>query len=244
MPPRRVFCVQVLFQYVLKIDLAPLLGLSVFHAPGSPPVDSLAWIFGVVPDFFKHRLWLWQPATYLFLHAGLLHLGFNLLVLWMFGCELERSWGRNLFLKYYFLCGVGAGLCIALLSPAVPMATTIGASGALYGLLLAYGLLFPNRKILLWFVLPIKAKHFVLIIGAIAFYATITNRQGTTISHLATPERLTHRLRLPSGMGPLRPGADVVSAAEAQAAEKALSCRGRQQGSQRPSLRELIRSTQ
>ncbi len=164
-----VFFLQALFHRVLGIQLEPLLG--------------------VVPYFVTHRFWLWQPLTYLFLHAGLLHLGFNLLVLWMFGCELERIWGRRLFLKYYLACGVGAGFCIALLSPAPPTppflpVPTIGASGALYGILLAYGLLFPDRKILFWFVLPIKAKHFVLIIGALAFYATLT-QPGSGISHLA-----------------------------------------------------------
>jgi membrane associated rhomboid family serine protease len=147
-------------------------------------------LFGVVPYFVTHRLWLWQPFTYLFLHAGILHLSFNLLVLWMFGCELERVWGSRFFLRYYLVCGVGAGFCIALLSPApVPLPSqaplcTVGCSGALYGLLLAYGLLFPERRILLWFVLPIRARHFVWIIGALAFYSTLT-QPGNHISHLA-----------------------------------------------------------
>ncbi len=150
---------------------------------------QLGAYLGVVPYFVTHRFWLWQPVTYLFLHAGLLHLGFNLLVLWMFGCELERMWGSRFFLKYYFLCGVGAGLCIALLSPAPPTppympVPTVGASGALYGILLAYGIIFPNRSILLWFILPIRAKHFVLIIGALAFYSTLT-QPGSGVSHVA-----------------------------------------------------------
>jgi membrane associated rhomboid family serine protease len=145
------------------------------------------WL-GLVPSDVKHRFCLWQPVTYLFLHGGLLHLGVNLLVLWMFGCELERMWGRRSFLRYYLVCGVGAGLCIAFLpsfgaTPHAQLTPTIGASGALYGLLLAYGLLFPNRQILLWFILPIKAKHFVFLIGALAFYATLT-QPGSGISHL------------------------------------------------------------
>jgi len=163
-----VFVLQIAFQRILGISLEPL--------------------FGVVPTFVTHRFWLWQPLTYLFLHAGLLHLGFNLLVLWMFGSELERAWGRRFFLRYYLACGVGAGFCIALLSPAPPIppyvpVPTVGASGALYGVLLAYGLLFPQRRILLWFVLPIQAKHFVLLIGALAFYATLT-QPGSGVSHL------------------------------------------------------------
>jgi membrane associated rhomboid family serine protease len=139
--------------------------------------------FGLVPALVTHRLFLWQPVTYLFLHDGVLHLGFNLLVLWMFGCELERVWGGRFFVKYFFVCGAGAGIFVALLtsSSVVP---TIGASGALYGVLLAYGLLFPDRRILLWFVLPIRARHFVLFIGAIAFYSTLT-LPGSGVSHLA-----------------------------------------------------------
>jgi len=141
------------------------------------------WL-GVVPSLVKVRFALWQPFTYLFLHGGLLHLAINLLVLWMFGCDLERIWGRHFFLKYYFVCGVGAGFCIALLTPSSSPIPTIGASGALYGILLAYGLLFPDRQILLWFVLPMKARHFVLIIGALALYATVS-QPGSGISNLA-----------------------------------------------------------
>ena len=140
------------------------------------------WL-GLVPYFVTHRLFLWQPVTYLFLHGGIFHLGFNLLVLWMFGCELERVWGSRFFLKYFFVCGTGAGIFVALLT-ASSIVPTIGASGALYGVLLAYGLLFPNRQILIWFVLPIRAKYFVLIIGLVAFYSTLT-LPGSGVSHLA-----------------------------------------------------------
>ncbi len=142
-------------------------------------------LLGLVPYDVAHRFFLWQPITYLFLHAGIFHLLFNLLVLWMFGCELERVWGNRFFLKYFFLCGTGAGVFVALLTPgSASHIPTIGSSGALYGLLLAYGLLFPNRQILLWFVLPIQAKYFVLIIGLVAFYFTLS-LEGSGISHLA-----------------------------------------------------------
>jgi membrane associated rhomboid family serine protease len=140
------------------------------------------WL-GLVPERVIHRFFLWQPVTYLFLHGGIFHLLFNLLVLWMFGCELERVWGSRFFLKYFFVCGIGAGVFVALMTSS-SLVPTIGASGALYGVLLAYGLLFPDRKILLWFVLPIRARHFVLIIGAFALYYTLT-LPGSGISHLA-----------------------------------------------------------
>ncbi|MEW6443970.1 MAG: rhomboid family intramembrane serine protease [bacterium] len=143
----------------------------------------LETIFGLVPYRVTHRGFVWQPVSYLFLHGGLFHLGFNLLVLWMFGGELERVWGQRYFLKYYFLCGVGAGLCVVALSPSGQI-PTIGASGALYGVLLAYGLLFPTRQIFLWFLVPIQAKYFVLVMGAIAFYSSLTV-PGSGVSHLA-----------------------------------------------------------
>jgi membrane associated rhomboid family serine protease len=143
-------------------------------------LDSL---LGLVPYLVVHRFFLWQVVTYMFLHGGLLHIAFNLLALWMFGGELERIWGPRFFLKYYLLCGIGAGICATIVHPASPV-PTIGASGAIYGILLAYGLLFPNRQILLWFMVPMKAKHFVWLVGFLAFYASITT-PGSSVSNIA-----------------------------------------------------------
>lgn len=171
-PTVRILLIVTAAVFVIQVILREVFGFN---------LESL---FGVVPFYFRHRFYLWQPFTYLFLHAGLLHLGLNLLVLWMFGCELERVWGRRFFLKYYFLCGVGAGICIGLFTPIRPVIPTIGASGALYGMLLAYGLLFPNRQILFMFFIPMKAKHFVILIGALAFYSSLT-QPGSGISHMA-----------------------------------------------------------
>ena len=139
---------------------------------------------GVVPYRVTHNFFLWQPFTYIFLHGGLFHLAFNLFALWMFGCELERVWGRRYFLKYFFLCGIGAGICISVVSPYSPI-PTIGASGAIYGILLAYGLLYPTRQLFLFpFPIPIQAKYFVMIIGLLAFYSSLTS-PGSGVSHLA-----------------------------------------------------------
>src|SRR5574341_982124 len=95
---------------------------------------------------------LWQLLTYLFLHDpyGFAHILFNMLALWMFGSDLERDWGTRRFLKYYFLCGVGAGLCVvaANLAAGTLDTRTIGSAGAIYGLLLAFGLLYPDRIVL------------------------------------------------------------------------------------------------
>jgi membrane associated rhomboid family serine protease len=143
--------------------------------------------FFLDPDAVIGSLAIWQLVTYLFLHdvGGFSHILFNMLALWMFGLELERTWGTHQFLKYYFICGIGAGICVVLADLIFGGAgRTIGASGAIYGLLGAFGYLFPNREILFSFLFPIKAKYFVMIIGAIAFMSSFA-APGGPVSHLA-----------------------------------------------------------
>jgi membrane associated rhomboid family serine protease len=154
-------------------------------------VDSKLWaalvdIFGLrATSFLKHGM-LWQPVTYLFLHGGLWHVLFNMFALWMFGADLERDWGTRRFLRYYFVCGIGAGLCDVTANLAFgPDATTIGASGAIYGILLAYGLLYPNRTIFFNFLFPIPARIYVIIIGAIAFLSSLGGSSNVSnVAHL------------------------------------------------------------
>jgi membrane associated rhomboid family serine protease len=142
---------------------------------------------GLSPEYIPHNfgLGVWQPVTYMFLHAGIFHILFNMLALWMFGVELERMWGSRYFVQYYFVCGVGAATTTMLLS-FVPgsfgdqlyYSLTIGASGAVYGILLAYALYFPNRPILLYFIFPIPAKYFVAIMGAISLFSSMGGPGG------------------------------------------------------------------
>jgi len=141
---------------------------------------------GLQPYAVVHRLYLWQLGTYLFLHGGFFHIFFNMFALWMFGPDLEQLWGESEFLKFYFLCGIGAGVFDVVLTTffGSPLSLTIGASGAIYGLLLAFGVLFPNRPIFIWFVIPIPAKWFVVIIGAIEFFSEISG-PGSNVAHLA-----------------------------------------------------------
>lgn len=136
----------------------------------------LEWL-GLIPKQVIESHWLWQPVTYMFLHAPTpTHILFNMLILWMFGVELERIWRTHFFVKYYFVTGVGAGVLTVLVS-LLPFGVThatydaniIGASGALYGLLLAYAMYFPDRPILMFLFFPVPAKYFVAILGAIAF---------------------------------------------------------------------------
>ncbi len=139
--------------------------------------------FGLVPGLVTGQFYLWQIVTYIFLHGGFFHLLFNMFALYMFGSELELTWGTRQFTKFFFICGIGAALTTVLANPG-SMVSTIGASGSIYGILLAYGLLFPNRIIYLYMIIPIPAKWFVIIIGAITFLSSIS-ATGGGIAHLA-----------------------------------------------------------
>ena len=148
-----------------NIDLTNILGLHFFKAS----------------DFR-----IYQIITYMFMHANFGHLFFNMFALWMFGNTLENIWGSKRFLLFYMVCGIGAGLCqevvqyiqyvttlseyatvnmggqIVPMSDYLNMMNTVGASGAIYGLLLAFGMMFPDSRIYLYFFIPIKAKWFVI----------------------------------------------------------------------------------
>jgi membrane associated rhomboid family serine protease len=128
---------------------------------------------------------VWQLFTYLFMHGGLMHLLFNMFALWMFGMELENTWGSKKFLLYYMLCGVGAGLSNLFVGPFFGSGgPTVGASGAIYGVLIAFGMIFPDRPIFVYFLLPVKAKYFVLFYIVIEMYAGITGSPDG-IAHFA-----------------------------------------------------------
>lgn len=124
----------------------------------------------------------WQLVTYGFLHGDFTHLLFNMFALWMFGMRIEHAWGSRRFAIYYFLCVIGAGL-VQLLVATISAANgqvypTVGASGGVFGLLLAFGMLYPNEYIVLLFPpIPIKAKWFVIIFGALELYFGVTGAQ-------------------------------------------------------------------
>ena|SRR5438132_2060426 len=147
--------------------------------------DALIEIIGLVPFHTLQNRWLWQPFTYMFVHAGLFHIIFNMLALWMFGTELERIWGTRFFLKFYLITGIGAG-CLTVLLSLLPFAPTaslyrsniVGASGAIYGVLLAFALYFPDRQIYYMMLFPIPARIFVLIMGAVAFFSSLSESGG------------------------------------------------------------------
>jgi membrane associated rhomboid family serine protease len=139
-------------------------------------------LFGLKPESFLERGRLWQIVTYMFLHdpQGLGHILFNMLALWMFGVDLERRWGTQAFARYWLITGVGAGLSTVLIS-LLPLESvrslysvpTIGASGSIYGLLMAWAIVFPHRTILFMMLFPLPARVVVIIMGVIAFYSAV-----------------------------------------------------------------------
>jgi membrane associated rhomboid family serine protease len=153
----------------------------------------LKW-FALIPEAVIHHIppRVWQPFTYIFLHGGLFHLLINMLMLWMFGRELEAAWGKRRFLNFFILCGVGAGV-IELLVKSIPvvffgkepsLVPTIGASGAIFGILMANAVLFPDRKI--WLIpLPvtIPMRPYVAVMGAIEFFSTL-GTGGDNVAHI------------------------------------------------------------
>ena len=181
------FLATIASETVLRIDLSDYLGLHYIGASDFQP---------------------YQLVTYMFMHGSFGHLFFNMFALWMFGNTLERIWGPNRFLLFYFVCGIGAGLAQELvqyiqylttlqgydnvriaanhiipMSEYLNMLTTVGASGAVYGILLAFGMMFPNSTIYIYFAIPLKAKWFVLIYGIIELFAGFTSVDN--VAHFA-----------------------------------------------------------
>jgi membrane associated rhomboid family serine protease len=169
---------------LIIVNIAVFILQVIFRLFGSKYLDAH---LGLVPYYVTHDLMIWQFVTYMFLHytGNLFHILFNMLNLYMFGNELERYWGARRFINYYFITGIGAGVCswmVGMQSDGV----IVGASGAIYGLLLAYGLTYPNRIVYLNFLLPIKVKWFVLIMGAFAFISSLLGSESgvASIAHM------------------------------------------------------------
>lgn len=153
------------------------------------PSSVMTHYLGLTPALVITKGYVWQFFTYMFLHStqGFLHIFFNMYAILIFGVPIEQAWGGRRFLLYYLFCGTGAGLAIFLinlisggLSYYVP---TIGASGAVFGLLLAFGVLYPNIEILLFFVIPIKAKYLVVLYGGIELWLELFGG-ASNISHI------------------------------------------------------------
>lgn len=159
-----------------------------FFAERTVVGELMTRAFALIPQSVVGSFFIWQLATYMFLHGGIGHILFNMLALWFFGAPIERIWGTRRFMQFYFFCGIGAGLCVVFANylfgnPAIP---TIGCSGAIYGILMVCAVLFPDQPVLVAFLFPIKMKYFVAIFGAIAFLNTFKsiNSGVSDVAHL------------------------------------------------------------
>jgi len=143
---------------------------------------------GLTPAMVLQEGCVWQIVSYMFLHGNFMHLFFNMYALLMFGIPIEQTWGSKQFLKYYFFTGIGAGITIFVINYFVvggvaAYIPTIGASGAIFGILLAFGVLFPDSQILIFFVLPLKAKYLVVLYGVFTMGALISTGGAGAVSH-------------------------------------------------------------
>lgn len=162
------------------VKILIIVNVSVFFLNSSLLLDGkLTEFLGLNPSRAIYGLQVWQFVTYMFVHSNYIHLIFNMLSLWMFGGPVEEAMGSKKFINYYFLTGLGAAFftCVFFWN-----SVTIGASGAIYGLLVAFGMLFPDALVLVFFLFPMRAKYFVLLFAGITLYATIANNGGESDS--------------------------------------------------------------
>ena len=175
------------FQFIPPaIKAIILLNIAVFLLQLTPFGDTISTL-GALWPVGSGNFRIWQPVTYMFLHGGGTHLFFNMFALWMFGAEIENYWGTRQFNIYYFVCGIGAAV-INLIATVGDPYPTVGASGAIYGVLLAFGMMFPDRYIFLYFLFPVKAKYFIAGYAFIEFISGFGSRamgSGSNVAHFA-----------------------------------------------------------
>jgi len=155
-----------------------------FMIGGKPGLYVLQEWFALNPLVDGANFQIWQLITYQFMHAGFMHIFFNMFMLWMFGMEIENIMGSKKFLYYYLICGVAAGLAQLFIAPLFSApAITIGASGAVFGIMIAFALMFPDRLIFLWFLIPIKAKYLIGFLFVLEIFWI--GDAGSDVAHLA-----------------------------------------------------------
>jgi len=161
--------------------------IALFVLVHVPALTRILFNLALVPSDVTGRLFLWQLVTYSFLHMGLWEILWNMLALWMFGSDIEQSWGTDRFLRFYFTCATGAAVFVVLFNYIFgnPSSPAIGASAPIYGILLVCAVLWPERTVL-FIVFPMKMKYFTILIGAIALYLSFGSASGATTLGLLT----------------------------------------------------------
>ncbi len=175
------------------VFLVEMLGKQIITSSGLTFNDIITQYFALIPlgglnlanGMLHWSFYPWQLITYQFMHGGFWHIFWNMFFLWMFGIEIENLWGSKKFLTFYLMCGVAAGISQLIFPPLLgePSAPTIGASGAIFGVLIAFAMLFPNRYIYIWFLVPIKAKYVIAAFVLLEFFSI--DSPGSDIAHLA-----------------------------------------------------------
>ncbi|MBN1797041.1 MAG: rhomboid family intramembrane serine protease [Spirochaetales bacterium] len=148
-------------------------------------INIITKYFALIPEEMGQHGYIWQIATYMFMHGGFFHILINMLILFMFGTQLEREFGSSEFLLFYFTVGIGAGIIMAVVYPLLGMGfiPVVGASGAIYGLLLAFATRHPNQPIYIWGILPVKAYMLLIIFTAIEIFSQVMN-PASGVAHL------------------------------------------------------------
>jgi membrane associated rhomboid family serine protease len=184
-------------KWLVIINAAIYLLMLILRGVAPLAAFQIVQVFGLAPAQVIQHGWVWQLGTYLFLHSGLFHILFNMLTLWMFGAALESAWGHRQFLEFYFFCGIGAALITiavgyaGLLEPfrflsISPETLTIGASGAIYGVMVAFAVYYGNQEFMM-FPLPftIRAKYLVAILIFISLAEALGGSRGQTVAQFA-----------------------------------------------------------
>ncbi len=157
----------------------PGLGISSGGA-GSFMLQPVGRYFALVPKLLVESGFLWTLVTYQFLHGGIFHILINMFVLWMFGTEVERLWDEWSFLQFYLVCGIAAGLTMVMVNygrSTESLVPVVGASGAIFGLLGAFGYYWPDREIFIWGIFPMKVKYFITFIAAFELLVSMSETQ-------------------------------------------------------------------
>lgn len=195
---------------VFLVNNLLLANILIEDVPANAIIDRY---FALLP--LGHGFYIWQLITYQFMHANFSHIFFNMFVLWMFGMEIENLWGSKKFLFYYLICGIGGGLAHLLFSPLVTgLAPTVGASGAIYGVMVAFAMMFPDRYIFLWFLIPIKAKYLIafmvvlefLSVGNMDFVARLAHVGGAVVGFIFILLDTKNQFSFSNFMGSFRKG--------------------------------------
>jgi membrane associated rhomboid family serine protease len=167
-------------------SISPVIKYLIIISAGFFIVQKLAifpmeQIFGLTPALFFQEFpnYIFQPLTYMFLHGGFFHIFFNMFSLWMFGTEIEYSWGSKSFLRFFIICGVSGAIMSLILNYRLDN-PIVGASGAIYGILAAYWLMFPDRYLLIFFIFPMKVRWAIPLFAVLNFLAA-----GPNVAHLA-----------------------------------------------------------